>query len=229
MNRKLIIYLRWLSFLGSSVMRSAVCAVAVVVLAGLPSSSVAQTGAFTDSRDGKTYKTVKIGKQTWMARNLDFATDSGSWCYNDSASYCAKYGRLYTWETAKAVCPDGWKLPDTSDWYMLINTAGGEGLAGQKLKSKSGWIKYKGERVNATDTYGFSALSGGFRDNTNNRFGNVGDTGYWWMASERDDNEACSILINYYNHTDEYGSPLWIGFVGKNNGYSVRCVRDVKK
>jgi len=222
MNRKLIIYLRWLSFLGSSVMRSAVCAVAVVVLAGLPSSSVAQTGAFTDSRDGKTYKTVKIGKQTWMARNLDFATDSGSWCYNDSASYCAKYGRLYTWETAKAVCPDGWKLPDTSDWDMLGT--------GHELKSKSGWVGFVGGRGNGIDKYGFSALPGGSRDITYNRFKDVGLSGYWWTASEKNGSAWLVMMCSIFSYENlNSGYVRYMFCTDKGDGLSVRCVRDVKK
>ena len=104
-------------------------------------------GSLTDMRDGKTYRTVKIGTQTWMAENLNYAyiPDFLSFCYDDSEDSCAKYGRLYTWTAAidsaavfgeggkgcgfgktcsptypvRGVCPDGWHLPSVAEWNTL--------------------------------------------------------------------------------------------------------------
>jgi uncharacterized protein (TIGR02145 family) len=123
-----------------------------------------QKGTFKDSRDGKTYKTVKIGNQTWMAENLNYNA-KGSKCYgeggkvyyelkgensektlsnNEIQANCTKYGRLYDWETAKTVCPAGWHLPSRAEWNLLGDNA-------KKLKATTGWY---GDG-SGTDDYGF--------------------------------------------------------------------------
>jgi uncharacterized protein (TIGR02145 family) len=172
-------------------------------------------GTLTDTRDGQTYKTVMIGKQTWMAQNLNYQTESGSWCYNDSASYCKQYGRLYDWKTATTVCPKGWKLPDTADWNRLETAVGGWKTAAKKLKSKSGWI----ENGNGTDDYGFSALPGGSRYSNGNFYG-AGNYGHWWTATEDGCNYACYRYMDY--NYDNVGEDDY----DKDSGYSIRCVAD---
>jgi len=185
---------------------------------------------FTDTRDGQTYKTVKIGKQTWMAENLNYRTKRGSWCYdgigigcnNDSISYCKKYGRLYDWKTAKKACPTGWTLPDTADWNMLVTTVG-EKEAGKKLKSKNGWNNWEdGSNGNGTDDYGFSALPGSGCV-PNGYFDIMGDFGRWWTATKyvsKDWNNSA-----YFRGMYEYDY-VYSGHSDKTNGLSVRCVAD---
>ncbi|MDR2582573.1 MAG: hypothetical protein LBC75_03740 [Fibromonadaceae bacterium] len=100
-----------------------------------------QKGSFTDARDKKTYKTVTIGTQTWMAQNLDYGgkNDDIGACPGKKAENCKKYGTLYTWKEAKEVCPAGWHLPTMDEWKILVKFAGGAEIAGKKLKSKSEW------------------------------------------------------------------------------------------
>ena len=168
---------------------------------------------FTDSRDDKTYKTVKIGNQVWMAENLAYKPSSGNyWAYDNNQSNVAKYGYLYDWETAMKSCPNGWHLPSDPEWTQLENTVGTDSR--KKLKATGGWNNHS----NGTDEFGFSALPGGYRDNEG-YFSQVGSIGYWWGSTQNyRDNE-------WYRTLSKYGSVYPYNF-NKSFGFSVRCLRD---
>ena len=182
-------------------------------------------GKFTDPRDGKVYKTVKIGKQVWFAENLNFDC-KGSKCYdsydNDPENAEeSEYGRLYDWKTAKKACPPGWHLPSKEEWDELVDFAGGEKRAGKKLKAKSGWNGYQGYSGNGTDKYCFSALPGGSGDSDGN-FYDAGDSGSWWSASEDEHNSSDAYYCGiHYEYENAYGC-----YLKKNDLFSVRCVQD---
>ena len=187
----------------------AATAVAVLIVFGAYAQNI---GTFKDSRDGKTYKTVKVGGKTWMAENLNFAAD-GSKCYKNSAGNCEKYGRLYNWATALKACPAGFHLPSDDEWTALENAVGGKDIAGTKLKSAAGW----NEDSNGTNDFGWSALPGGL-GGSGGDFGFAGNYGFWWSATEYDANYA------WYRNMFYYSGYVYGYYDGKTGLFSVRCV-----
>jgi len=187
-----------------------------------------KTEEFSDDRDGQTYKTVKMpGGKTWMAANLNFKTDE-SWCYLDEESNCQKYGRLYSWNTAKTVCPAGWHLPSKTEWAKIVAAAGGAKNGGTKLKSATGWDKDDSgpKSVPGTDDYGFSAMPGGGGDAIEGgNFYGVGAGGTWWTATENNENSFMKRAY-YYSMSNSYNG-VADGAAGQDDyRYSVRCVKD---
>ncbi len=175
-----------------------------------------ETSVFTDDRDAEVYKTAKIGGQTWLAENLRYRSN-GSWCYGDDSANCGKYGRLYAWEAATTVCPAGWHLPTRLEWAALSEAAGGEEVAGKRLKAASGWD----EDGNGTDSRGFSALPGGSRHYSAGDFSYAGSIGFWWTSTEYGGDG------NAYIRTMSHGdNDVGESYGGKGGGMSVRCVQN---
>jgi len=170
--------------------------------------------SFTDERDGKKYKTVVIGEQTWMAENLNYNA-IGSRCYDNKPLNCYEYGRLYNWATATAACPKGWHLPTEAEWEALTATVGGSSTEGKYLKATSGW----NDDGNGEDAYGFFALPGGY-GYSGGKFDSVGNYGYWWSSSENDDNDAAIRNMNYD------GEDAYWDYYSKSFLCSVRCLQD---
>ncbi len=183
-------------------------------------SSFAQTkGTFKDSRDGKTYKTIKIGTQTWMAENLAYKTYDGSWAYNNSESNVSKYGRLYNWQIAKNVCPTGWHLPSDTEWTSLTNYLGGEAVAGEKLKSSTGWKLDEGKNY-GNNMSGFNALPAGFRSGNGGSFVDKGKYSYFWSSTSEGSEYA------WFRSLDYSGGEVDRDDDNRTDGYSVRCLRN---
>ncbi len=179
-------------------------------------------GSVTD-QGNKTYKTVVIGEQTWMAENLNYdvpnnATDV---CYGNTPANCTKYGRLYDWETANTVCPTGWHLPSNAEWTALTDYVGSIGSAGTVLKSATDWSTVTGGIY--INYYGFSALPGGigFSDGD---FYDAGDFGFWWSSTEYGSEQGMRTAYSQII-SNENGSAGWNNYNKDYYLFSVRCVQ----
>jgi len=178
-------------------------------------ASKSTTGVFIDARDGKEYRWVKIGKQTWMAENLDYGV-SGTTYPGMKVNDDMKPGKLYTWIEATTACPNGWHLPSDEEWNTLLNQFGGEKKAAKKLKSISSW---QGDYFEGTNESNFSAVPAGYRK-TNGDYKGFGNIASWWSSATYMENKAWSRSIGY--DPDE----VLRSYDDKAKGLSVRCVKN---
>ena len=200
---------------------------------------------FCDTRDSTIYRFVKIGNQKWMAQNLNYEQrmgvyPGGNCCYKNNAQYCVQCGRLYTWGNAmdsvttgcgagkgcwgsnygrrvKGVCPDGWHLPDSTEWDTLFTAVGGQFTAGTVLKTSSEWSN----NSNGIDAYGFSALPCGYRGPLGG-FQGKGTSEFFWSSSAPPDQSLNAYAMHLYYYYEDASLPA----ANRSYAYAVRCVKD---
>lgn len=211
----------------------------VVLWATLAFLLSACSDSFTDARDGQSYDVVKIGNLTWMAENLNYATE-GSACPDGDSRNCKRLGRLYTWAEAKTICPEGWRLPTKADFEALVIAASGNvaqshdgesgvvsNKVGATLKSRDGWFK----KGNGTDEFGFNALPAGYRSAvlkaddgavTGGKFDGIGGYAYFWSATQDAEKPESNAFYLFLSFSSDAAS---LNSFAKEDYRSVRCVR----
>ena len=155
------------------------------------------------------------------------ALTTGAWCYiNNTAANGTTYGKLYNWYAVagihdndpntpnKVLAPAGWHIPTDAEWTTLTTFLGGESVAGGKMKI-TGTTFWTSPNTGATNSSGFSALQGGYRD-SNGSFSTI--NGNWWSSSEFSASNAWSRYLNY-NFINAYR----INY-NKAAAFSVRCL-----
>ena len=177
-------------------------------------------GTFTDERDGKTYKTVKIGSQTWMAENLVYQT-KGSSCFDGKIENCKKYGRLYNKNAVfGGACPEGWKVPTKKDWATLLATS--LTYSPQKASGKGNYIQgvdFQSFMGLNNDPYGFNILSAGGFAALNSKFKKSSVAYFWTSTSYIGD---IPYLIAFTSETSGYVGGVF-GVVSLD--FSIRCIK----
>jgi uncharacterized protein (TIGR02145 family) len=181
-------------------------------------------GLLNDTRAGAlgSYRTIRIGTQTWMAENLNVSVDS-SVCYNNLAANCVKFGRLYQWAAAmdldakfnnsgwsgatprQGVCPSLWHVPSDSEWTIL----------GASLNQDDNMSEVD-RQARIRDMNAFSVQLSG-RNVPPLGFDLDGSMALYWSSTEYG-----SVLA--WNNLTTGGSPSR-SYTSKTNYISVRCLQ----
>lgn len=179
---------------------------------------------FTDSRDGKEYATVQVGRQVWMAQNLAYveAVDpvimrmgifaqakEYTQCYDRDLENCQRYGMLYSWKTAQNVCPLGWHLPSKAEVDSLILSLGNTDEQYVNL------IRFWNEDLMLSGSIFVpeSGLSTWHSDGLHKH-------GAFWTST------AARVQYNYWLFVSKKKKLVRVNVSGGNSGAAVRCVKD---
>jgi uncharacterized protein (TIGR02145 family) len=173
----------------------------------------------------------QVGHTDSAAKLCDDLTSDMLWAVDTTGAYCyynndiankADYGALYNWYAVgnvHSLAPMGWRVPTETDWDTLIAYAGGDAVAGGKLK-EVGLTHWDTPNDGAADNYGFKALPGGNRI-ASGAFNYKGVLGIHWGSTPNGGTD--SWIVEMYNYQTNLSKSSYPNV----NGQSVRCMRDV--
>jgi len=179
-------------------------------------SLISQTfESFEDTRDSIKYKTVVVGKQTWMAENLKFKIDN-SWTYENKPENVNKFGRLYSWDAAAIACPSGWHLPSDTEWKELEKYLG---MADIELDKNDKWRgTNQGALLISDTTLGCKMVMGGYRNPPSN-YNLIDSQAFFWTST-------LQYELPWTRQIYSKSSQIFRKTRPKSWAFSVRCIKD---
>jgi len=220
-------------------------------MVGGAASSWVCRNPFFDLRDEKSYATILIGTQCWMAENLNVGTringnsnqtDNGiieKYCYDDLESNCDIYGGLYQWDETmqysmqqgvQGICPPGWHVPSDEEWKILEGTVDSQYGVGDSEWDATGWRGYDaGETLKSTNGWSYSGNGTDLYGFTALPGGYRGDTGSFnhlgnhglWWSSTENNGSTTWTRNLHYGNVKVARNGR-----SKTDGYSLRCLKD---
>lgn len=177
-------------------------------------------------------------QQEWMSENLDVVTfrngdtivhakteeewksarrnQTPAWCfYENDAQNGQKFGKLYNWfavSDPRNLAPEGWKIPNVDDWFVLIESLGENDIAANKMRS----IMWGGKTNNETNRSGFSGVPGGGRNGLG-EFYDANDAAIWWTKSTEGE-ASWSIIL--------HSEGIYKKMADNGYGFSIRCLKE---
>ena len=181
------------------------------------------------NNDSATYAPMNYG----LLYNWNAAVDTFNTAYGETSVNTSYSNAVWVTFTGyrRGICPAGWHLPSDAEWTTLTDYVGANYACGgssnsnaKALASETGWNSYGGgcypgdQSVTANNASGFSAVPAGYCYGSS--FYAAGVDAFFWSATQYYSNGAYNrYLAN--NHADVIRN----GY-DKDNGYSVRCLRD---
>lgn len=213
-----------------------------------------ESNCMSPTYDGYVYDVVEIGDQCWFAENLRSTLyangDSIFHCplttcyeewrkveatgkrieFKDDHEQAEVTGQLYNfWAVTdpRGLCPSGWKVPSSWDWFCLVVELGGEDviwtegamveLENTLVAPSKNWLG-----IRATNSSGLGILPGGKFSPNGKLFSMTSNRAYLWSSTQVDEGSGFSVELGWGGGRESPPS----FYTDLNHALSVRCLKD---
>lgn len=200
-------------------------------------------GSFTDSRDNRTYKTVTIDDQTWLAENFAYlpsvyppknlssnlnryyvySIGSTDLAAAKATDYYKNLGVLYNWPAANASIPEGWHLPTKAEWNKLFNTISEDFAIEQNDSTAFADIAKYLKNIgfdNGLNFYGLTVQPSSYILDTETTMAVPSDCCYFWSGSASTEYTSWATNVKSNDETS-----VWSEFKVQSS-FPIRLVKD---
>lgn len=216
----------------------------VILSLGFFNVNAQQASNMVTDIEGNKYKTIVAGNQEWMLENLKttkykdgtdipLVEQKNVWNETTTPGYCwydnnvenkELLGALYNWHAVNTgkLCPSGWHVPSDEEWTQLTEFLGGIDVAGEIVKEAT-MKSWEAPNTKQNSDIGIKGLLGGYRYGYfwgDGNFYEKGLNGYFWTSTGYTDTHSLTRTVNSSR------SKVYRSVFVKNNGFSVRCVKD---